>query len=140
MSDNNISLTPETLKDIIATAVSEAVKAVKAPSELEQRKLDEQSRQIKQDQENRAKTAKDALQEIENKKSVQRSCTHQHKNGDTHCVYVKESRGIGYLICQKNQCKIRAGVAPQGYKGNDIYDTQLFNQLFQKLPDNELFG
>ena len=139
MSDK-VSMSVEDMKELIATAVSAAVSATKAPNAVEQQKLDQMQKQIKQDNENREKTSRDVLQSIEQKKFSQQVCSHEHKNGDTHCVHIQEPRGTGYLLCQKNQCKIRAGAAPADYKGNDQYDTALFNKIFQKLPDNSLFG
>ena len=41
-----VSLTADDLKSIISGAVSEAVKAAKAPNEIEQRKLDQEKQKI----------------------------------------------------------------------------------------------
>lgn len=46
----------------------------------------------------------------------------------------------GYILCQKCQAIVRPGNPPKGYKGNHIYNTVLFNQLFQKVPNQEIFG
>jgi DNA mismatch repair ATPase MutL len=136
-----MELTKEDLQDLISTAVSSAVAATKAPTEKEKRELAAEEKKILQDNQNRARTAESITQGIQNKKYAQSVCNHAHKNGDTHCVYVHEKGTAGYLICQKLQCKIRPSVPKEQQTDRDaIYDTALFNQLFQKLPDNELFG
>lgn len=141
MTENQgIVLTPEALEKLISTAVKTAVEATKAPTEIEQRQLDVQKRQIETDQENRKKTAEGVKQEIANKKWVHLNCSHEHKNGDTHCVYIQEKVGPGYLLCQKNQCIIRPGTPSKNYKGTIVYSTDLFNKIFQKLPGGEVFG
>lgn len=135
--NQNISLTKDDLVEIITAAVA----AAKAPNAVEQRKLDAEQKQIEQDQENRKKTSGQVLQGIENNKWVKRTCSHEHKNGDTHCVYVQERVGPGYLLCQKNQCIIRPGTPSPNYKGSVIYDTELFNKIFQKTPGSgDIFG
>lgn len=136
MATETVGITKDDLKEIL-TAV---VEIAKAPSVLEQRKLTAQNAEIEQAQRERQTLAQSMLEEIENKKNIQRLCSHEHRNGDTHAVYVQEKSGPGYFICQKNQCKIRPGAAPEGYKGGDIYDTALFNRLFQKSANNDIFG
>ena len=131
-----LNLTKQDLADIIASAIA----AAKAPNVVEQAKLDAQKKQIEVDQQNRLKISKDVLTEIEGKAWVKRTCSHEHKNGDTHCVHVQEKHGAGYLLCQKNQCIIRPGTPSPNYKGSVIYSTELFNQVFQKLPGGEVFG
>ena len=116
-----------------ARNLAEVIKALKQPTVLEQAKLDKAAADLAVEQENRAKVAKGALEEINNKRNLQQWCTHEHKNGDSRCVYVAERSGPGYLICQKNQCKIRPGKASPNYKGSDIYDTKEFNRIFQKV-------
>lgn len=141
MSAQQLSITPEQLQTLIATAVESAVKAAKQPTVLEQKKLDEeeQARQVAQDQ--RKRLAASVKESSEQKKAFQRICTHEHRNGDTHMVFVQEQQGPGYLLCQKNQCIVRPGEAPKDYKGYDIYDTELFNRCFQKIATGaEIFG
>lgn len=136
MAAETIQLTKNDLKEIITSAIA----AAKAPNEVEQRQLDAQKLEIEQAQKERLIQSKSVLDEIEQKKTIQRLCSHEHRNGDTHAVYVQEKSGPGYFICQKNQCKIRPGAPPEGYKGGDIYDTALFNRLFQKSANNDIFG
>ena len=131
-----IALTAQDLKGIIA----ETVKAAKAPNVIEQQKLDQEEKARELAQEQRKNLSESVLADKENKRVVQHICSHEHKSGDSHCVYIMEKVGPGYLLCQKNQCKIRPGAPPKNYKGDDIYDTDLFNRIFQKLPSNEMFG
>ena len=141
MASDNVSISKDDLKDIIASAVSAAVAASKAPSVIEQREIDKQEQEIRQAQEDRKKIAESVLQDIEQKRTTQLICSHEHRNGDSHCVYIVEKNGPGFILCQKNQCKIRPGIASAGYAGNDIYDTATFNRLFQKLQTlGEIFG
>jgi hypothetical protein len=139
-SNNNINITKEDLKELITSAVAAAVAAVKAPTAEEQRVLDAEKKRIETDQANRLKTADSVKQDIANKKWTHLNCSHEHKNGDTHCVYVAERVGPGYLLCQKNQCIIRPGTPSKNYKGTVVYNTDLFNKIFQKLPGGEIFG
>ncbi len=131
-----IRLTKADLQDIISVAVT----AGKAPNVLEQKKIDEEQKRTEAAQSTRKALSGQVLQDLENRRNIQRICSHEHANGDTHCVYVQEQKGPGYFICQKNQCIIRPGTIPAGYKGNDLYDTALFNKLFQKVRSNEIFG
>lgn len=122
----------EQLKTVIAE--------LKKPTEIEQKKLDEEAKAILQRNEERKENAAGMLQKIENAKWVHKTCTHKHRDGHSHCVLIHEKNTPGYILCQKEQCKIRPGVAPKDYKETDIYDTELFNRLLQELPGNELFG
>ena len=119
------------------------IKAIKEPTALEQKALDKQAQELLSKNESRKRLAGEVITQIENKKYLQSVCSHQHGDAarGTHLVYVKEQRGPGYLICQKNQCKIRPGNPPEGYKGTDIYNTAEFNRLFQTIPNQgEIFG
>ncbi len=122
-----------------AAALKTVIEEIKKPTALEQKKLDAEAKQLLDQNEERKSNSGAILQQIENKRQMQRICTHKHRIGSSHCVYVMEQRGPGYILCQKNQCIIRAGNPPVNYKGNDIYSTELFNRLFQELPSNELF-
>ena len=80
-------------------------------------------------------------------RASKRTCRHQHPKGDTHCVWIQERSGPGYILCQMNQCIIRPEPAPKvshgrgpdgkeiwvDYDGDDIYDTNEFNRLWQTL-------
>jgi len=142
MSDNT-GLTKDDLKSILssqADAFKEAIKELKKPTEMEQRQLDQEAKDFEAKQEMRKETSAGVLHQIAVKRSMQRICSHKHKNGTSHCVLIQVQNQPDYILCQKNQCKIRPGVAPAGYKGGDIYDTDAYNQLFQELSTNEVFG
>jgi hypothetical protein len=130
---NNIVLTPEILKDMISAAVSTAIQESKKTHYTEKELADiEQAQQMRIDQ------AASVLAEIDAIKNYQRTCSHKHaRTGDTHCVYILDGN---YILCQKCIGIIRPGDPPVGYKGKHIYNTELFNRLFQECGTNELFG
>jgi len=125
-----------------AENLAEVIKAVKAPNVIEQKKLDAESKAVQDAQEARKQQSESTLLDIKRKGQSQRICSHEHqKTGQTHGVFVMEKSGPGYVLCQLCQAIVRPGVAPEGYKGVHIYDTGLFNQLFQKTaPSGEIFG
>lgn len=132
-----MELTNEQLQALIVAAV----KAAKEPSALEQKKIDAEAEEQRVKQEHRLRLASSVKEDRAQKIAMQRICTHEHRNGDTHMVFIQEQKGPGYLLCQKNQCKVRPGNAPEGYQGGDIYDTELFNRCFQKIATGaEIFG
>lgn len=139
MSENqnkSIALTADDLKEIIATAIA----AAKAPNAVEQDKLDRLKQEIILANQNREKLGKQVLQDIANKRLTQMLCSHEHRNGDSHGVYIMEKNSPGYILCQMCQGKVRPGQAPDKYAGVDIFSTPLFNKMFQKLPGSEMFG
>lgn len=134
-----VTITKEDLQALITSAIT----AARAPNVIEQRELDKQEKLHLQELENRKKTAEQIKDKMEQDKWSRMTCSHQHSDAarGTHLVYVMESRGPGYLLCQACIAKIRPGAAPQGYKGGDIYDTAKFNALFQTIPSNsEIMG
>lgn len=139
MSDG---LSKNEVKELLAAQAEqfkELIVELRKPSVVEQKKLDAEAKEMEDRQQERKENGAAILQSIENKRQLQRICSHKHRDGHSHCVFV-QTGADQYILCQKNQCKIRAGVAPAGYSGGDIYDTALFNQLFQELPSNELFN
>jgi hypothetical protein len=136
----SVNLTPDQLQSLITTAVTAAVAAAKTPSIIEQQQIDERKKEIEERQKDRLNTAKEHIEAIKSRRWVHENCSHEHKNGDTHCVWIQEKSGPGYLICQKNQCIIRPGQMPADYKGTAVFNTELFNSIFQKLPSGELFS
>lgn len=126
-----IALTPTDLEKIIAGAVKAAVEEAKKPvvSEAEQRQI-ETDQQIRRDQAAQIKA------DMAQKKAMQRICSHKHRDGQTHCVYIPDGN---YILCQKCQVKIRPEAEPKDYKGTDIYDVETFNEIFQTL-NTELYG
>jgi hypothetical protein len=133
-TNEQVSFSKSDLAELIATAIA----AAKAPNVVEQKKLDEEARRLEAEQDARKSLSQSVLADLTQKRQNQLICSHEHKNGDSHCVLVQSGKDT-YILCQKNQCKIRPGSQPANYGGNDIYDTALFNKLMQKLPTNELF-
>jgi hypothetical protein len=125
-----VTLSAEDLKTIIAAAVSEAVKAAKQPSVMEQMKLDEAAKELAVRQQDRKESAAQMVQMAKNKQQSQRICSHTHARGQTHCVFIQDGN---YILCQLCQAIVRPDSPPSGYKGGDIFDTNLFNKLFQNL-------
>ena len=125
-TEKQVSLNMSDLQGLIAGAVAAAVAEARKPEPLTER----QEKEIAQAQEGRRATAESVLEEIEAKKQGQLICTHKHATGESHGVFIE---GSDYILCQKCQAKIRAGVAPEGYKGSFIYDTNKFNEIFQSL-------
>jgi hypothetical protein len=132
----SINLSKQDLADIITAAVA----AAKAPNVIEQAKLDEQKAELVQKQKYRAATAQSVRDDIENKRLIQSICSHEHPNGASRSVYVVERTGPGYMICLKNQCKIRPEPKPAKPDAGAIYDTALFNKLFQKASQQEIYA
>ena len=124
-----------------AENLSAIIQELKKPSVLEQKSIDAEIKRILDANEERKTNSQGILQQRNDKEMTQAICSHKHSNGNSHCVLVQEKPpGTGYILCQKNQCKVRPGVKPS--KNADfgaVYDTGLFNQLFQGLPSNELF-
>lgn len=141
-------ISPEQFKELLATigqqnieAVKAAIEASKLPTVLEQKKLDEAETKHQENLEERRANAAGQKQKLAQKKADQHACTHKHANGHSHMVLVYDNNraGTNYLMCQSCQAVIRPGVAPENYGGLVIFDTNLYNQLFQTLPTNELF-
>jgi hypothetical protein len=139
VKEKAVSLTADDLKSIIAGAVSEAVRAAKAPNEIEQRKLDQEKQKILQDNETRRETAQHIRQEMENKAFQKRVCAHEGgKDNHTHGVYVSDELG-GYVLCQVCRAVIRPenqlAHFPKDFreKRRDvIFDNALYNKVFQR--------
>lgn len=147
MPENN-GISTEELRKILADQAkqnaeqtAEIIRELKKPTVLEQRALDREQKEIQDKNEERKANAGAMLQKDREKKFTQATCSHKHRDGNTHCVFVMEKApSPGYILCQKNQCIIRPGTRPEGYGGSAIYDTDMFNRLFQELPTNELFA
>lgn len=132
-TQEQVTLSSEQLKSIIVEAVGAAVREARKPTDIEQKALDLETRLIENAQEARKNLAATVIKERENRRITQRNCIHEHPDGKSHCVYVMESQGPGYILCQLNQCIIRPGKEPVNSRGMAIYDGALFNRLFQKL-------
>lgn len=137
MSENNqeLRLTKQDLAELIAAAVT----AAKAPNSVEQKKLNQEQKQIEEDQKQRLAVAASVKEEMAQRLWTHLNHSHEHKNGQSKCTYVHDKLG-GYVICLGCQAKIRPDMPEvQRLDHTAIYDTPLFNKLFQKLPTNELF-
>jgi hypothetical protein len=126
----SLALTPEALQSLISAAVTAAVSEAKKPAPL----TSQEEARLKQDNELRAETAKNVLEGMKTRKFEQKACTHTHATGQSHCVFIIDGN---YILCQKCQGKIRPedGVNKDG---NAIYDTALFNRLFQELNKTDM--
>ncbi len=136
------------LKEILASQqkmfteqTASLIAEMKKPTVLEQQTLDKQAAEILAKNQERKDNAAGMKAKRDADRMTKRTCNHTHPNGSTHCVYVQPTRHdrFGYILCQKNQCIIRPEPAPVNYDGDDIYDTAMFNRLFQQLPSQELF-
>ena len=133
MPEKEVVLTKTDLSDLVTAAI----KAEKEPTVAEQRKIDKENKEFEAAQAARAALGKQALEERANKLALQKICSHTHSNGTSHCVYIQEPSGPGYLICQLNQCKIRPEPKPEkNFDATAIYDTATFNRIFQSLNTN----
>lgn len=132
--EQGITLSKQDLQDIIAAAIA----AAKAPTVLEQAQLDEAKRQAEIKQENRKKTSAQVIAEHQGKAWARQNCSHEGPDGHSHAVYIQDGN---YFICQKLQCRIRPGVRPEKDHTGDVYDTNLFNRLMQKVArQGDIFG
>jgi hypothetical protein len=135
-----LALTADDLRDIIASAVTAAVAESKKPAPPTEQEL----AQIAQDQQMRKDTAQDVLRAQANKLANQKVCSHEHpkrEGSQSHCVWVKEENPAspGYILCQLCQGKVRPEVpAEQRMDTQAIYDTQMFNKLFQDCLDTSM--
>jgi hypothetical protein len=97
------------------------------------------------EQEERKHRGLQDLVALELKRAAQQTCSHVHgvtegpaDNGDSHCVYVHEEGGPGYLLCQACTGKIRRGEKPEtGFDPDAVYDSVLFDELFKNLMATE---
>lgn len=118
------------------------VAELKKPSVMEQKKLDAEAKELEQRQQERRDNSEAFKMKRAQDKWVREHCTHQHADGKTHCVWIAEKNNPnGYILCQANHCKIRPEPRPEKFADEDaVYDTNLFNRLFQSLPTQEIFG
>lgn len=144
MHEATLSITAEDLKGIVAAAVATAITEARKPDPP----TAEQVAAVQMAQEHRADMAADVTRTRENKIAIQRICSHEHSNregGGTHCVWVKEEdpASPGYIYCQKCEAKVRPQGGYEGTKKADrtaLYDTLLFNKLFQDCGTSGLMG
>jgi hypothetical protein len=98
-----------------------------------------------QKQTERRNNADNVIKQMEAKRQMQERCTHEHSKktgGHSHCVLVKEQdpnvRDLtGYILCQYCNARIRPDY--EHLKKLDqtaIFDTNLFNRLFQDVNES----
>lgn len=144
LSEQKVSLTAADLQGMIAAAVGAAIAESRKPvpptaQEVAAREMAQQ---------HRVDAAQDVMNTATNKKNFQHICVHAHstrEGGGTHCVWVKEEdpTSPGYIYCQRCEGKIRPEGGYQDTKRADrtaIYDTPLFNKLFQDCGPSGLMG
>lgn len=135
-----MALTKEDI-EVIKTLAAE----MRKPTEVEQKQIDADEQAKKFAQQERKENAEAVRRQTELDRRMKLSCTHAHADGHTHLAQVIESGtlagGAGYLHCQLCNGRIRPE-NPQIEKLDPqaIYDTALFNRLYQTLPNRELFG
>jgi hypothetical protein len=143
------ALTPEVqaiLKELVSASVAAAISESKKPAPPTEREL----AQLAQQQANREANAAGVIASIKNKRAVQLICSHEHKKkegGGTHAVWIKDEdpRSNGYIYCQKCQAQVRPGEfdptgLPHQRDRRAIYDTELFNRLFQECGEQTIIG
>ena len=134
---------PLTKEDIelIKTLAAE----MRKPTEIEQRKLDEEEAAKKAALAERKENSANVIAQMKARRAEQLACSHQHADGHTHLVHVQENGrlagGPGYRLCQWCNGKVRPeSEEMKKLDPHAIYDTALFNRLYQTLPNREIFG
>jgi hypothetical protein len=122
----------ELLKELI-----QELKKPAPPTEEELATREEKKRKVQQEQEKRRRMATKHASILEAKKMQQKTCTHLRRDGTSRAVYVKHGN---YLICQKCNVLIRPTEDQKNKSNiNTIYDTNLFNRLFQMSVTSNVF-
>lgn len=112
----NLGMTPDVLKDVLATVISEARKP--AEPTAEEKAAAEQARQIR---EIRSKIERDKQTA---RFMEQKHCPHLQENGKSATVSVNLGE---FLICVKCQAKIKTAKGPYDEpEQNFIYDESLY--------------
>lgn len=107
------------------------VREIKEPVVTEQMKKEHASQQEARQQE-----AAQYAEMHANKIAMQLNCTHLRRDGTCRAVFIQNGN---YLLCQKCQAVIRQGTAPAKDNAmNAIYDTALFNRLFQQTSTAQI--
>lgn len=143
---SNLNLSTDDLKEMIASAVAAAITESRKPDPPTEQQL----AQFRMAQEHREATSTSLIEQKRNERSIQLMCMHEHSKqsgGGTHCVWVREEdpRSPGFILCQKCQGRVRAGQLamdglPYQRDRGAIYDTELFNRLFQDCGEQALMG
>lgn len=148
-----MSLTADDLRQIAemnAQVIGQAVAAAIAESRKPLPPTEAELKAIELQQQSRAANALGVIAQINNKRAVQEICSHEHKRkegGGTHAVWIRDEdpRSPGYIYCQKCEAQIRPGHfndegMPHERSRRAIYDTPLFNRLFQECGEQTIMG
>jgi hypothetical protein len=129
-----MSLTADQLQSLITAAVTAAVAESKKPAPL----TEQQQAEILQANNMRLEQRDLVLQGEANKAALRRACSHFRSAAPygTTAVYVQNGN---YLICQQCQAVVRPGVEEKYKDSVSIYDTELFNKLFQAAGSGATF-
>lgn len=148
-----MALTAEDLKQIAelnSQVIAQSIAAAIAESRKPLPPTEAELRAIEVAQQARAANAAGVIAQMENKRAVQRICTHEHKRkegGGTHGVWIRDedSRSPGYIYCQKCEAIIRPGAynpegLPHERDRRALYNTELFNRMFQECGEQTVLG
>ena|SRR5487761_816158 len=129
----------------LGTTIRAIASEMRKPTELEQQQIDADETAKKERQAERLENSANVRKQIEDRRLAQMTCSHAHADGHTHLHHVIDNgtyaSGPGYLHCQWCNARIRPEdpevrkLDPQA-----IFDTGLFNRLFQTLPNQALYG
>jgi hypothetical protein len=145
--EKSVSLSAKDLKEIISSAVETAVKAAKAPNEIEQAQIDREKQKIAEANQSRLESAAQIRISNANDNFQKRACAHEGgRPKHPHTVFVSDDLG-GYVLCQKCRAVIRPETQlphfPAGFREKRpdvIFDTALFNHVFQLTDASGLFA
>lgn len=148
-----MALTADDLKQIAemnAQVISQAIAAAIAESRKPLPPTEKELQEIEVAQQARAANAAGVIASMANERAVQMICAHEHtrrEGGGTHGVFVREEdpRSPGYIYCQKCEATIRPGAydkagLPYQRDTRAIYDTALFNKMFQECAEQSVLG
>lgn len=136
--DKAVSLSAKDLKEIIAAAVSEAVRAPKVLNEIEQRQLDREKKQVEDNNQSRLEQSQAVIEDMRQKALRKRACAHEGgKPVHPHTVFVNDDLG-GFVLCQKCHAVIRPenqiSHFPKDFqekRPDVIFSNEIFNRVFQ---------
>jgi hypothetical protein len=149
-----LSLTGNDLKEILKQQADESAKntreiiaAMKAPTAIEQQKLDQLQAQIESKNQERREQAELTKQNMANEAFRKKTCAHEGgKPTHSHVVFVSDDIG-GYCLCQACRAVIRPenqlGHFPKDFQKSRqdvIFDTGLFNKVFQKTDASGVYA
>jgi hypothetical protein len=117
--EKTLTLTASQLQQMLV----EMAKEIRRPADPTPKELKE----LENDAKMRRDQAELVRQQMANRAWQKKTCSHTRTNGTTCAVFVGS---LGVMICQHCQALIYPSDAPK-YVEDGIYDTGLFNRLFQ---------